>query len=57
MRFMTPFGVGHFSAPDDSLSATRRPVYILTGKIRYLAAGHYAALSFARRRSLCGCIH
>lgn len=28
MRFMTPFGVGHFSAPDDSLSATRRPVYI-----------------------------
>lgn len=28
MRFMTPFGVGHFSAPDDSLSAKRRPVYV-----------------------------
>lgn len=28
MRFMTPFGVGHFSAPDDSLSSKRRPVYI-----------------------------
>lgn len=28
MRFMTPFGVGHFSAPDDSLSCKRRPVYI-----------------------------
>ena len=28
MRFMTPFGVGHFSAEDDSLSSKRRPVYI-----------------------------
>lgn len=28
MRFMTPFGVGHFSAPDDSLSQRRKPVYI-----------------------------
>lgn len=28
MRFMTPFGVGHYSAPDDSLSSKRRPVYI-----------------------------
>jgi hypothetical protein len=28
MRFMTPFGVGHFSADDDSTSAKRRPVYV-----------------------------
>ncbi len=28
MRFMTPFGVGHFSAPKDSLSSKRKPVYI-----------------------------
>lgn len=28
MRFMTPFGVGHYSADDDSLSSKRRPVYI-----------------------------
>lgn len=28
MRFMTPFGVGHFSNPTDSLSQKRKPVYI-----------------------------
>lgn len=28
MRFMTPFGVGHFSENGDSLSSKRRPVYI-----------------------------
>ena len=28
MRFMTPFGVGHFSSPDDSLTMHRKPVYI-----------------------------
>lgn len=28
MRFMTPFGVGHYSEDDDSLSSKRRPVYI-----------------------------
>lgn len=28
MRFMTPFGVGHFSSPDDSLTRHRKPVYI-----------------------------
>ena len=28
MRFMTPFGVGHYSQNDDSLSSKRRPVYI-----------------------------
>ena len=28
MRFMTPFGVGHFSGKDDKLSAKRRTVYI-----------------------------
>lgn len=28
MRFMTPFGVGYYSADDDSLSSKRRPVYI-----------------------------
>lgn len=28
MRFMTPFGVGHYSAPDDTLTSHRRPVYI-----------------------------
>ena len=28
MRFMTPFGVGHFSEENDSLSSKRRPVYI-----------------------------
>ena len=28
MRFMTPFGVGHFSSPDDTLTRHRRPVYI-----------------------------
>ena len=28
MRFMTPFGVGHFSTPDDSLTHNRKPVYI-----------------------------
>lgn len=28
MRFMTPFGVGHYSQNDDKLTAKRRPVYI-----------------------------
>ena len=28
MRFMTPFGVGHFSDDDNELSAKRKPVYI-----------------------------
>lgn len=28
MRFMTPFGVGHYSDNADSVSAKRRPVYI-----------------------------
>lgn len=28
MRFMTPFGVGHYSNNNDSLSSLRRPVYI-----------------------------
>lgn len=28
MRFMTPFGVGHYSTDDDLLSAKHRPVYI-----------------------------
>ena len=28
MRFMTPFGVGHYSDPDNELSAKRKPVYI-----------------------------
>lgn len=28
MRFMTPFGVGHFSKNDDPLSSKRKPVYI-----------------------------
>ena len=28
MRFMTPFGVGHYSSADDSLSSRRKPVYI-----------------------------
>lgn len=28
MRFMTPFGVGHFSSPNDSLTQHRKPVYI-----------------------------
>ena len=28
MRFMTPFGVGHFSAPDNELTKNRKPVYI-----------------------------
>lgn len=28
LRFMTPFGVGHFSSNNDSLSAKRRPAYI-----------------------------
>lgn len=28
MRFMTPFGVGHFSSNEDSVSAKRRPVYV-----------------------------
>ncbi len=28
MRFMTPFGVGHYSSNTDSLSSRRRPVYI-----------------------------
>ena len=28
MRFMTPFGVGHYSDNNDSLTAKRRPVYI-----------------------------
>ena len=28
MRFMTPFGVGHYSADDNELSAKRKPVYI-----------------------------
>lgn len=28
MRFMTPFGVGHYSSPDDSLTKHRKPVYI-----------------------------
>lgn len=28
MRFMTPFGVGHYSNNDDSLTRKRRPVYV-----------------------------
>ncbi len=28
MRFMTPFGVGHYSAVDDSLTQRRKPVYV-----------------------------
>lgn len=28
MRFMTPFGVGHYSSETDSLSSKRKPVYI-----------------------------
>lgn len=28
MRFMTPFGVGHFSDNNDTLTSKRRPVYI-----------------------------
>lgn len=28
MRFMTPFGVGFYSSPNDSLSERRKPVYI-----------------------------
>ncbi|WP_368154590.1 PNGase F N-terminal domain-containing protein, partial [Bacteroides fragilis] len=28
MRFMTPFGIGHYSNNNDSLSSKRRPVYI-----------------------------
>lgn len=28
MRFMTPFGVGHFSADNNKFSAKRKPVYI-----------------------------
>ena len=28
MRFMTPFGVGHFSSNNDTLTSKRRPVYI-----------------------------
>lgn len=28
MRFMTPFGVGHYSKNDDALSSKRKPVYI-----------------------------
>ena len=28
MRFMTPFGVGHFSNNEDSVSKKRRPVYV-----------------------------
>ena len=28
MRFHDTFGVGHFSAPDDSLTHNRKPVYI-----------------------------
>lgn len=28
MRFMTPFGVGHYSKDNDSLSSKRKPVYI-----------------------------
>lgn len=28
MRFMTPFGVGHFSDNTDSVSAKRRPIYV-----------------------------
>ena len=28
MRFMTPFGVGHYSKEDDPLSSKRKPVYI-----------------------------
>lgn len=28
MRFMTPFGVGHFSNNNDTLTSKRRPVYI-----------------------------
>ena len=35
MRFMTPFGVGHYSENDDSLSSKRRPVYILNGRSAY----------------------
>lgn len=28
LRFMTPFGVGHFSSPNDTLTRHRRPVYV-----------------------------
>lgn len=28
MRFMTPFGVGHYSSNNDSLTSKRRPVYV-----------------------------
>ncbi len=28
MRFMTPFGVGHYSNNNDSVSSARRPVYV-----------------------------
>ncbi len=28
MRFMTPFGVGHYSQNDDAVSSARRPVYV-----------------------------
>ena len=28
MRFMTPFGVGHYSSPEDSLTKHRKPVYV-----------------------------
>lgn len=28
MRFMTPFGVGHYSNNDDTLTSKRRPVYV-----------------------------
>lgn len=28
MRFMTPFGVGHYSSNNDSVSSRRRPVYV-----------------------------
>lgn len=35
MRFMTPFGVGHYSQNDDSLSSKRRPVYIPKWENKY----------------------
>lgn len=28
LRFMTPFGVGHYSGNDDALTSKRRPVYV-----------------------------
>lgn len=54
MRFMTPFGVGHFSAPDDSLTHNRKPVYIDHWEDRrQLGTGYNRPVSAFGRRSLC----